>query len=94
MIQVKLHYIIQFKFNIRLEFDICLEFVFDSKLEVFVRIRFELKKSHFYTPNRYSQKYGHDYNELFTPVAKQVTQRPTYTLSNNTCTVACLKRRQ
>ena len=47
LLQVKLIYIIRFEFDIRLEF------VFDSKLEVFVRIRFELKKSHSHTPNKY-----------------------------------------
>ena len=49
MLHVKLHYIIRFEFDIR--FDIHLEFVFDSKLEIFVRIRFELKKSYLHTLN-------------------------------------------
>ena len=44
-LQVKLHYIIRFEFDIRLEF------VFDSKLEIFVHIRFELKKAHSHTSN-------------------------------------------
>ena len=51
MLQVKLHYIIRLEFDIRFEFDLHLEFVFDSKLEVFVRIQFELKKSHSHTPS-------------------------------------------
>ena len=50
MLQVKLHYIIRFEFDIQFEFDIRLEFVFDSKLEVFVCIRFELKKITFAHP--------------------------------------------
>ena len=54
MLQVKLHYIIRFEFDIRLEF------LFDSKLEVFVRIRFELKKSHSHTPKfSYNLPYFH-----------------------------------
>ena len=43
-LQVKLRCIIRFEFDIRLEF------VFDSKLEVLVRIRFELKKITFVHP--------------------------------------------
>ena len=62
-LQVKLHYIIRFEFDIRFKFDNLLEFVFDLNLEVFVHIRFELKKSHSHTPTVSIILY-HDINRI------------------------------